>query len=266
MRTLLGNRYAWLAGSIVLLLLSAYLILKPTVINHMIVNPAVVENATADIASVTGDQLAENQARIDAGAADAETDVAVNDAGYTYPTSHDSNIEYDASTVNGVGEIPADATLNYDYMVGEIYMPAVDMHVPILEGVSNENLWLGAGTMKPGQQMGQGNYALAGHHMWDDSQLFTPIMDAAVGDVAYITDKNTVYEYTVTETFVAAKTEGHLVNDDVNGRLATDAALMTLVTCTDVWGSDRFIVVGELTGSYSITDADPEIAAVFVGA
>src|SRR5699024_8193957 len=114
-------------------------------------------------------------------------------------------------------QVPLDASVNYDYMVGEIYMPDVDMRLPILEGVSNENLWVGAGTMKPGQRMGEGNYAFAGHHMWDESQLFTPIKNSEIGDHAYVIN-------------------------DIPGEQT-----LTLGTCTDVWGSERHIVVGELT-------------------
>jgi len=247
------KRYIWLIMSVVLLVGGLYLILKPTVIDHMVINPYVVEKATADMDEVTAEDIAENNARIQSTddeliqpAGESETsddtiETAVNADGYTYPVSDDPNIVYDASVVESVGQVPLDASVNYDYMVGEIYMPDVDMRLPILEGVSNENLWVGAGTMKPGQKMGEGNYALAGHHMWDESQLFTPIMNSEIGDKAYVTDKNKVYEYTVTDIFVVQPSDGYVIND-IPGEQT-----LTLVTCTDVWGSERHIVVGELT-------------------
>lgn len=239
------KRYIWLIMSVVLLVGGLYLILKPTVIDHMVINPYVVEKATAEMDEVTAEDIAENNARIQ-NSDESETsndtiETAVNADGYTYPVSDDPNIVYDASVVESVGQVPLDASVNYDYMVGEIYMPDVDMRVPILEGVSNENLWVGAGTMKPNQAMGEGNYALAGHHMWDKSQLFTPIMNSKIGDKAYVTDKNKVYEYTVSDIFVVQPSDGHVINDKPGEQT------LTLVTCTDVWGTERHIVVGELT-------------------
>ena len=50
-------------------------------------------------------------------------------------------------------------------IIGEISIPAIKMTIPIATGVSNTTLALAAGTMRPDQQMGQGNYALAGHNM-----------------------------------------------------------------------------------------------------
>src|SRR5699024_11149761 len=83
-----------------------------------------------------------------------------------------------------------------DYMIGEIYVPDVGIHIPILEGLTNENLWLASATMKPNQVMGEGNYAIAGHYMLDKSLLFTPLENSQEGQKVYITYKRTVYEYT----------------------------------------------------------------------
>lgn len=247
------KRYLWLTLSVALLLGGLFMILKPTVIDHMIINPYVVNKATKDMDEVTASDIAENLSRIQDNnkqlvSASEKSDegdafeTAVNADGYSYPVSDDQNIVYDASVVDSIGQVPLNATVNYDYMVGEIYMPDVNMRVPILEGISNENLWVGAGTMKPGQKMGEGNYALAGHHMWDENQLFTPITKSKIGDKAYVTDKDKIYEYTIKEIYVVPPSEGHVIND-VPGE-----QLLTLVTCTDVWGTERLIVIGELTG------------------
>lgn len=261
----MNKRYGWLIASAILLIASVYLILKPTVIDHMFLNPQAVEEASASVQDVSAEQLQKNNKRIESlhkqNLKDNHTyKTAVNDEGYVYPVSSDPGIEYDASTVSAVGEIPRDAQIDHDYMVGEIYMPSVDMQVPILEGISNENLWFGAGTMKPGQAMGQGNYALAGHHMWDASQLFTPILNANVGDTIYITDKNTVYEYVADNVFEAAVSDGYLVNDSEMNE--NNDPMITLVTCLDVWGNGRLIVTGELVNSYPIDDAGDELVVM----
>lgn len=251
-----------LVGVILLAITSLYLILKPTVIDHFIINPRVVESATADMVDVDTETLQKNQKRIHNVVEKSEPKLETNADGYSYPVTTDPSISYDASAVSAIGEIPKDAALNYDYMIGEIYMPRVGMHVPILEGMSNENLWLGAGTMKPGQTMGKDNYALAGHHMWDASQLFTPIMNSEIGDVVYVTDKSNVYEYKVSNMFVAQEKDGHLVND-VEAEQSESGAILTMVTCTDVWGSERYIVVAELSGQYSIDEAPQELQDLF---
>ena len=45
--------------------------------------------------------------------------------------------------------------------LGQIAVPSVKLNLPIYKGLANEVLLSGAGTMKPTQKMGQGNYALA---------------------------------------------------------------------------------------------------------
>ena len=61
-------------------------------------------------------------------------------------------------------------------IIGEITVPAINMTLPIANGVNNTTLALAAGTMRPDMQMGQGNYALAGHNMANGSKiLFSPL-------------------------------------------------------------------------------------------
>src|SRR5690625_7491 len=115
------KRYIWLIMSVVLLVGGLYMILKPTVIDHMIINPYVVEKATADMDEVTAEDIAENNARIqnpddsliqqgdDSEGSDDTIETAVNADGYTYPVSDDPNVVYDASVVDSVGQVPLDA-------------------------------------------------------------------------------------------------------------------------------------------------------------
>ena len=69
------------------------------------------------------------------------------------------------------------------HVIGVIAIPAIKMSVPIGKGVDNNTLALAAGTMRADQQMGKGNYALAGHNMAHGSRiLFSPLYyDAKVG-------------------------------------------------------------------------------------
>lgn len=78
-----------------------------------------------------------------------------------------------------------DVEFNSNYVVGKITIPSVHLNLPILYGVSNNNLWFGACTMKPNQKFGQGNFALAGHTMANQNLLFTPLhfIKKAIGSI-----------------------------------------------------------------------------------
>lgn len=125
--------------------------------------------------------------------------------------------------------------------IGVISIPSVSLEEPILYGTTNENLMLGATTMKPDQKMGRGNYTLAGHSHPTRNILFQPIRDVKDGDLIYVTDKNKVYTYKVTNKKVVMPDKIEVL-DDVPGK-----ELVTLVSCFSDDGSDRVIVTGELS-------------------
>lgn len=129
--------------------------------------------------------------------------------------------------------------------VGVITIPSVDLEEPILHGTTNQNLLLGATTMKPEQKMGENNYTLAGHNHHTRNVLFQPIRYAEIGAEIFITDKDKVYTYKVVEKEIV-QPERVEVLDDVEGK-----KLITLVSCHAKDGSDRIIVTGEL---HEVTD------------
>lgn len=132
--------------------------------------------------------------------------------------------------------------------IGIISIPAVDLEEPIFYGTTNENLWLGATTMKPDQKMGEGNYTLAGHNHHTRSILFQPIRNVEDGDEIFITDKDKVYTYKVVDKKVVMP-ERVEVLDDVPGK-----EIVTLVSCFSKDGSDRIIVTGELSNVANFED------------
>lgn len=127
-----------------------------------------------------------------------------------------------------------------DNAVGVITIPSVNLEQPILYGTTNENLLLGATTMKPEQKMGEGNYTLAGHNHHSKPVLFQPIRNVENGDKIYVTDKEKVYTYKVVGKEVVEPTRVDVLND-VEGK-----TLITLVSCYAKDGSNRIIVTGEL--------------------
>ncbi|MFT8727877.1 MAG: class A sortase [Liquorilactobacillus ghanensis] len=118
-------------------------------------------------------------------------------------------------------------------MIGKISLPAVGLKLPIFYGISNANLLRGAGTMKPNQKMGQGNYALAGHHMNNPNILFSPLAKAKIGELAYLTDGKKVYTYRITVRKTISKYQVQVIDD------VPQQKLLTLVTCDPVPGVAR---------------------------
>lgn len=140
---------------------------------------------------------------------------------------------------------PTVATFNKDNVVGGIYIPSVNVRLPIMYGTTNENLLTSATTMKPEQKMGKGNYALAGHNSRNPDILFAPLKRSQIGEAIYLTNKKRVYKYIITYKEVVEPTRVEVIED-------TDDRLVTLVSCYAWDGSNRLIIQGELTsvGNY----------------
>lgn len=136
-------------------------------------------------------------------------------------------------------------------VIGGIAVPELNINLPIFKGVDNVNLFYGAGTMKPNQQMGIGNYSLASHHIFTaenaEQMLFSPLAHAKKGMKVYLTDKHHVYYYTITE--VKQVTPEHV--EEIDDREGVNE--ITLVTCVDYDETARIIVKGTLV---STTDYD----------
>ncbi|WP_042470738.1 class A sortase [Bacillus ndiopicus] len=135
-------------------------------------------------------------------------------------------------------------------VIGSIGIPKVNMQLPILKGVGKNALAVGAGTMKPEQVMGQGNYALAAHYFEDRDILFGPLYRTEIGDAIYLTDANAIYEYHITKIEVVEATAVHVIED------IADETLLTLITCADE-GVRRLLVQASFVKQYDLS-APPE--------
>ena len=142
-------------------------------------------------------------------------------------------------------------------VIGSIAIPSVDLYLPIGNGVSNETLALAAGTMKADQKMGQGNYALAGHHMIKHGALFSPLYyKSKVGQMIYISDAKKIYAYKTSQrTFIKA-TDVQLI-DDVPGQ-----KLITLITC-DKTGAGRLMIRGKYVQQWAFKAAPNHVQKAF---
>ena len=128
--------------------------------------------------------------------------------------------------------------------LGGIAIPELGMNLPIFAGLDNESLYYGAGTMDANQVMGQGNYALASHHVFgiagDSEMLFSPLERAQNGQKIYLTDKSKVYTYEI-DTIKRVKPDQ---GAEVLAERITPT--VTLITCTDAYATERIIVQATL--------------------
>ena len=146
-------------------------------------------------------------------------------------------------------------------VIGGIAIPEVEINLPIFKGLDNVNLFYGAGTMKPDQKMGEGNYSLASHHIFTaenaSQMLFSPLVNAKAGMKIYLTDKDKVYTYEITEV-------KHVTPDRVDEIEDRDGVKeITLVTCEDAAATNRTIVKGTLEGSVEYDKAPKDVLESF---
>ena len=135
--------------------------------------------------------------------------------------------------------------------IARLAIPSVSMRLPVFYGLDNNNLARGAGTMKPNQVLGKGNYALAGHYMTDAGNLFSPLKRIQTSAYVYLTDNQQVYTYQVTNKQTIDEHQVSVI-DDVPGK-----KLLTLVTCDSATPNTpkRFIVQADLVKTAAATQS-----------
>lgn len=159
--------------------------------------------------------------------------------------AHGGNFNYgDVHSVNGRDALRASMS-KAPASIGRIAIPAVGLKLPIYNGLgtSGRNLLYGAGTLRPNQVMGKGNYTLAGHHLSNQNILFGPLMRTKVGQKVYLTDGKKVYTYKITKRRVIDEHQVQWIQD------APKAHKLTLFTCTTATPGEtnRLVIVGMLT-------------------
>ena len=168
---------------------------------------------------------------------------------------------------NSVKSISSEAVLSAQWdaqqlpVIGGIAVPEVEINLPIFKGLDNVNLFYGAGTMKPNQKMGEGNYSLASHHIFTaenaSQMLFSPLVNAKAGMKIYLTDKDKVYTYEIRE--VKHVTPDRV--DEIDDREGINE--ITLVTCVDYDATERIIVKGDLKEIKPYSETPSDVIAAF---
>lgn len=123
-----------------------------------------------------------------------------------------------------------------------IKIPAINLLMPVLKGMSDENLRYAAATFDNGViPGGLGNYALAGHRSYTYGRMFNRLNELAPGHLIEITVKQDTFTYRVTESFVVNPEDTWVLKSDKS------KSTITLVTCTPIrTATQRLIIKGEL--------------------
>lgn len=175
-------------------------------------------------------------------------------------TKDDDLEAFDYESVETLMTMEINPSINRDNIIGGLYVPSVDILIPIMHGTTQDVLRSAIGTAKPGQVMGSGNYALLGHNSRNPDVLFAPIRRIKDGDKIYLTDKEHVYEYEYTSRQVVEPTRTDVMYDDNS---MSKQEQVSLISCFADDGSDRIVVVGDLLNTYDYDDADKAIKQVF---
>lgn len=219
--------------SALLIIIGAALIAAPQLNNYLLTRK--MDEVKGILEEITIEEIEENSSAV-------EDDVI-----YDFEVVEEVNI---TSTINEIRKFEPEK-INKN-IVGQLIIKDLNINIPILKGVTNSNLLIGAGTMTPGVKMGEGNYSLAGHYS-NKGLLFGPLLKAEVGSRIKITDKRIVYEYEIYDTKLVEDTAFYMLDQ----KRAKDRGkpIISLMTCyyTSKNGQ-RFFVLGELVDQYPHDD------------
>lgn len=160
-------------------------------------------------------------------------------------TAKDKNANFDFRKIESVSASSiSKAILNgkKQQMIGKIAIPSVKISLPLYYGLNNQELLSGAGTMKADQKLGEGNFAVAGHHMSNGKILFGPLHKVKKNTEVYFTDGKKRYTYRVSFIKTISQYEVHYVTDTYK------TPVVTLITCSSgtINEPNRTLVVAKL--------------------
>ena len=174
-----------------------------------------------------------------------------------------ANEKKDASfDFDGVNELDMESVLKAGLdsknlsQLGGIAIPSLDLNLPIFKGTSETALSAGAGTMKPDQKMGEGNYALASHRTYSEDLLFAPLKNIKIGATIYLTDLEYVYTYKVVTKKYINPTDVDVIENHGTKRE------VTLITC-NLDGTQRLLVQGDFVKGTPIKKASKKMIKAF---
>lgn len=148
---------------------------------------------------------------------------------------------------------------DYDnQIIGGIAIPRLKMSLPILNALTDENLYAGVAPVVANRKLGEGNYILAGHHIRREQAFFGPLMKVKLGDIIYLRDSKRVYTYVVRSSSVVSEKRVDILRDTKKNQL-------TLITCDKPSATNkRLIVRADYKKTVTIdSETDAQIQTVF---
>ena len=227
---ILGKGRTILAG--VLFILGMILLLESPIKNYFLNNQK--NEVLNELKHLTADEIKANEAK---------------EASFDYT---------DVKAINAVDVIKANKNHSKLPSIGEISVPALNMNLPIVKGTTNESMLVSAGTLKPDQKMGEGNYTLASHYSnaYNETLLFSPLKRATLGMKIYLSDGEKIYTYEISAIDIVTPDRVDVLNDSYD-------PIITLVTCEDLAATKRRIVTGRLTTTTDVKNATKEMIDAF---
>lgn len=142
----------------------------------------------------------------------------------------DAEFDFDAVTAIDPSKTLLDPSdINPDLILGNLFIPTIDVNLVLFKGLDNSILNAGVGTMRPDQEMGVGNYPIAGHWARKKDLLLASLDQLKEGDKIYITDKGKLYEYEMFSMRVVNDTEVQWIEDQVAEQHG--APIISLMNC-----------------------------------
>lgn len=140
-------------------------------------------------------------------------------------------------------------------LLGKLLIPSIDLNLAVYNGVTNQILHAGVGTMRPNLEMGKGNFPIAGHYASNKDALFGDLISVAIGDSVYLTDNDQFYEYKVYDTKIVEPNEIEWIQEDIADKHGQP--IISLMNCYYVDGKNtdkRYFVFAELVGSHNVDE------------
>lgn len=160
----------------------------------------------------------------------------------------ESDFDFDAiEEISPTGALLDGRAVDESLIVGRLFIPSIDLNLTVYNGVTNQILNAGVGTMRPDLKMGEGNFPIAGHYASNKNVLFADLTSVAIDDAIFLTDNEKIYEYRVYDTKIVDPSEIEWIYDEVAEERGKP--VISLMNCYYVNGrnsGDRYFVFGEL--------------------
>lgn len=186
-------------------------------------------------------------------------DVALNMPAEIMKENMNTEAEFDFDSIEEIttsGTWLSPDMIDPSLIIGRLFIPSIDANLTVFNGLTNQILHAGVGTMRPDLAMGEGNFPIAGHYSRNKDVLFGNLTAVEIGDEIFLTDNETVYEYRVYETRKVLPAESEWIRDDVAEEHGKP--IISLMNCyyeNGVNSGYRYFVFGELVDTHPITDS-----------